>query len=116
MATLESFNKLSKVELLDILNKALMVGNESAQRNKAMDVCWPCGFAWITIECRKNHKLSSILNEFGFRWSDYDKSYRYSGYNISSAQNMDYRSEFLGDMSSFMNDEGIPSYIATRMD
>jgi hypothetical protein len=91
-------------------------GRRSAEANKAMDVMWPCGFAWIVVNIRKNHKHAKVLLRHGFSWSDYDKQYWFRGNTISHAQNMDYRERFLNDMSKVMRDMGVPAYVCTRID
>lgn len=116
MANLETFNALSEINLGYALGRAHMIGYDSATANKAMDVMWPCGFAWIGLKIRKNHKFAKLLIEFGFRWNDYAKQFEYRGHDISHAQNMDYREQFLNDMSQYLRSHGIPSYVETRID
>jgi len=116
MATLETFNALSSIDLSTILTNALFAGRKAAIDFKEMDVMWPCGFAWINVKIRKNHRLASILREHGFTWNDYNKTYQYRGHSISGAQNMDYREKFLNVMVDHMRNNGIPCYVETRMD
>ena len=63
------------------MNKTLLLQaiNAGAAYGKTLNVGWyPCGFAGIAYKCRKNAKVSKVLIECGFRWSDYEKQYRLS--------------------------------------
>ena len=115
-ASLETFNALTPVALVTALSQGRDAGILSAQKNRNMDMIWPCGFAWITLKVRKNHKLAKFLKNFGFSWNDYGKSYQYRGHDISHAQNMDYRVQFLNDMNEVLRANGIPSYVDNRID
>lgn len=106
-------------KLLELLNESLEYGREEA---KVPEAHWyPCGFAWLSISIRKNHRLSKTLQSFGFRWDDYRKAYITSLYNhIPSVsgmeQSMDYRARVLNAVAVYLRESGLSCYVETRVD
>lgn len=118
MLTHMDINQVTATNLQNALNAGLAA---AAEESKTPEPQWyPCGFAWLNIRMRKNHRLSRILIENGWRWDDYRKSYTFSlpmsmhAPNMSQA--MDYKERVLQKMRDVLLDYGVPSYVSTHID
>lgn len=109
---------LTITDLCEHLDKAkLCLAAESATPEPHW---YPCGFAWLAIKVRKNHRLSKTLQAYGFRWSDYEKCYQYrmpQAYCLPGmGQSMDYAARCLGAMAKYLKSVDIPCNVWTRID
>lgn len=82
---------------------------------------YPCGFAWASIQMRKNHRLARTLLTLGWRWNGYRKAFTYSmpltAYKFSEmSQSMDYKARCLRAFAKSLNDDGIPCHVYTQID
>ncbi len=82
---------------------------------------FPCGFASLTCKTRKNSKLGKELVALGFRWSDYEKTFRTALYDTippiaGMSQSMDYRERVLNAVASHLNANGYEFSVWTRID
>jgi hypothetical protein len=107
--------------LKSLLDRALL-----AAQDAALEV-WPhgegcCGFAWTSIQMRKNGRLHKVLKEFGFSWSDYEKAWSYRACNNVRMhpgtlwQSLDYRAKIDRAFSAFLKEYGIQAYVGTLID
>lgn len=120
MMNTDILKSITPEAFLAIFAKAVEVG---MIESKTPEPHWyPCGFAWLAIRIRKNHRLAKTLIGLGFRWDDYDKSYQTSLYNTipcaysEMSQSMDYRARILNSVASVLQSEGMPFNVRTRID
>lgn len=101
------------------MEKAIAAATESA---KVAEPHWyPCGFAWLSLRCRKNAKIGKALNNMGFRWNSYEKAWQSSMYSLPCAdgmgQSMDYRARILQAACDVLHAHGYKDfYVTSRAD
>lgn len=100
------------------IKTAVVAGQAYVHANPENEANWfPCGFVWLTYRCRKNSKEGKVLAAMGFRWSDYDKQFQHSFYEISRTQSMCYRENVIGAMRDSLHSNGFPGFaMASRID
>lgn len=115
--------KLDDVRI-GMLNVAMVKAIEAgkAESMTAETHWYPCGFAWLAYRCRKNSKIGKALQAMGWRWSDYEKAWQTSLYDVIPAisgmsQSMDYRARILAKVRDVLKAEGFTEfYVETRID
>lgn len=91
------------------------------ESNNTPDHWYPCGFAWVSVPMRKNHKMAATFKALGYTWNDYRKAYQFrmpAGFvkDRNLWQSMDYAAACLAAYSQVMRDNGITCYVETRID
>lgn len=110
--------------LISSLNDALATAIEAGRvEAQTPEPHWfPCGFAWLSYQCRKNSKIGKELQSAGFRWNDYDKAWQTSLYDAipsieNMSQSMDYRARVLNAVCNSLKKQGFTEfYVNTRID
>lgn len=100
------------------IKTAVAVGYAYVNANPENEANWfPCGFVWLTYRCRKNSKEGKVLASLGFRWSDYDKQYQHSFYEVKHTQAMTYREQILTAMKDSLHANGFTGFeMVSRID
>lgn len=111
---------MTTVNILDMqntLDSAVAIGKMYIEANPEGSNWYPCGFVWLTYQCRKNAKQYVALVSRGWRWDDYAKQYTYSIGQLVNTQSMNYMEDIGRAMLNNLRASGIEGFgIQTRID